>query len=120
MNYYNPYFYSIPNTLPTPKVGLFSRIFGGGINLGSILNGTQRALNFANQAIPLVKQVRPMIGNAKTMFRVMNEFKRVEIPKNNNDVNINNKTNTEKITVEKNNDTIENIYSNESGPTFFI
>ena len=49
-----------------------------------------------------------------------NEFKRVEIPKNNKDVNINNKTNTEKITVEKNNDTIENIYSNESGPTFFI
>ena len=84
MNYYNPYFYSMPTTLSTPKVGLFSRLLGGnGITLGGILNGTQRALNFANQAIPLVKQVRPMIVNAKTMFKVMNEFKRVEKPKQN-------------------------------------
>ena len=82
MNSYNPYFYSMPTAMSTPKVGLFSRLLGGnGITLGGILNGTQRALNFANQAIPLVKQVRPMIGNAKTMFKVMNEFKRVEKPK---------------------------------------
>ena len=77
MNYYNPYFYSIPNmAATTSRVGLFSRLFGGnGITLSGILNGTGRVLNFANQAIPLVKQVRPMIGNAKTMFKVMNEFK---------------------------------------------
>ena len=118
MNYYNPYFYSIPTTLSTPKVGLFSRLFGGnGITLGGILNGTQRVLNFANQAIPLVKQVRPMIGNAKTMFKVMNEFKRVEKPKE----NINNKPTNNISKIKQEETIIENNYtSTDEGPTFFI
>ena len=120
MNYYNPYFYSMPTTLSTPKVGLFSRLFGGsGITLGGILNGTQRALNFANQAIPLVKQVRPMIGNAKTMFKVMNEFKRVEKPKQNINYNSSN-TNSNPTTI-KEETIIKNNYTNtEEGPTFFM
>ena len=125
MNYYNPYFYSMPTTMSTPKIGLFSRLFGGnGITLGGILNGTQRALNFANQAIPLVKQVRPMIGNAKTMFKVMNEFKRVEKPKQNIKNNTNSNTNTNANitpTISKEETIIENNYtSTEEGPTFFM
>lgn len=127
MNYYNPYFYSMPTTLTTPKVGLFSRLLGrSGITFGGILNGTQRALNFANQAIPFVKQVRPMIGNAKTMFKVMNEFKRSEKPKQNSKVNVNNTTNIDNNTkntqtVKSTIDTSQNNYvSNNEGPTFFI
>ena len=123
MNYYNPYFYTIPNNITTPKVGLLTRLFGrSGVTIGNILNGTQRALNFANQAIPLVKQVRPMIGNAKTMFRVMNEFKRTENPKQNtvitNNINSNNDSNiTKKETDVKD----ENNYIvSDNGPTFFI
>lgn len=121
MNYYNPYFYNIPNSV-TPKIGLFGRLFGrSGVTLGGILNGTQRALNFANQAIPLVKQVKPMLGNAKTMFKVMNEFKRVEKPKTSA---INNKIATnikETNTVEDTNKNTENNYINTNdGPTFFI
>ena len=81
MNYYNPYFYAMPNmsnmAATATRTGLFSRLFGG-LSFSRILNGTERALNFANQAIPLVKQVKPMIGNAKTMFKVMNEFKKQE------------------------------------------
>ena len=121
MNYYNPYFYSIPTNISTPKVGLLSRIFGNsGISIGRILNGTQKALNFANQAIPLVKQVRPMIGNAKTMFRVMNEFKRMEKPKQNannvqNQTIKNNVEDTRRSTEEEN-----NYIASNSGPTFFI
>ena len=83
MNYYNPYFYNIPNMSnvagTAARTGIFSRLFGG-ISFGRILSGTERALNFANQAIPLVKQVKPIIGNAKTMFKVMNEFKKQEKP----------------------------------------
>ena len=121
MNYYNPYFYS----MPTPKVGIFSKLLGSkSISLGGILNGTQRALNFANQAIPLVKQVKPMIGNAKTMFKVMNEFKRTEKPKANinTNTNANISSNINNITaVEKENITNEpNTFSIEEGPTFFI
>ena len=94
MNYYNPYFY----TVPYPQPSLFNRLFGG-ISFNKILNGTERALNFANQAIPLVKQVKPMIGNAKTIFKIMNEFKRTENKKTNN--------------IEK-----SNTFSN-NGPKFF-
>lgn len=118
MNYYNPYFYSMPTAMSTPKVGLFSRLLdGNGITLGGILNGTQRALNFANQAIPLVKQVRPMIGNAKTMFKVMNEFKRVEKPKQ----NLSKKSTNNIANIKQEETIIENNYtSTDEGPTFFI
>lgn len=125
MNYFNPYFYSVPTNFSAPKVGLFSRLFGGNVTFGTILNGTQRALNFANQAIPLVKQVRPMIGNARTMLKVMNEFKRND--KTNNIIQTtnsirSNQTTTEKISEikEENNNNNLNSVSYDSGPTFFI
>lgn len=116
MNYYNPYFYTMPNIASTPKVGLFSRLLGGrNITLSGIFNGTQRVLNFANQAIPLVKQVRPMIGNAKTMFKVMNEFKRVDAPKNTK--KISNASKNTQNTIQQTNPTNE---QNTNGPTFFM
>ena len=121
MNYYNPYFYTIPTNISTPKVGLLSRLFGNSsITIGKVLNGTQRALNFANQAIPLVKQVRPMIGNAKTMFRVMNEFKKTEIPKQNT-TNIQNQSTNNNI--KKISTTIKeesNYIASDNGPIFFV
>ena len=125
MNFYNPY-YSIPTlNNSVTKVGLLSRLFGGsGLTFGKILTGTERALNFANQAIPLIKQVKPMIGNAKTVFKVMNEFKRSENPNSNirnNNSNINND-----IAIPANNninnETInDNSKQNEyNSPTFFM
>ena len=121
MNYYNPYFYTMPTTLSTPKTGFLSRIFGrSGVTLSGILNGTQRALNFANQAIPFVKQVRPMIGNAKTM----NEFKRAEKPKeikNVNNMSINTNNNKNINIIENNNEINQNNYTTtENGPIFFM
>ena len=38
---------------------------------GAILNNTQKTLNIVNQAIPIAYQVKPIINNAKTVFRVM-------------------------------------------------
>ena len=38
---------------------------------GAILNNTQKTLNIVNQAIPLAYQVKPIINNAKTVFRIM-------------------------------------------------
>ncbi len=78
MNYYNPYFYGVPYV---EKSGIFNKLFND-ISFGRILSGTERALNLANQAIPLIKQVKPIIGNAKTMFKIMNEFKRNETSNN--------------------------------------
>lgn len=102
MNFYNPYLYSVPTSTAT---GLLSRL-----NFGSILSGTTKALNFVNQAIPVVKQVSPLVKNAKTMFKVMNEFKKTDIPMvTNNDV-LENKNIEESLP----------LLSNSNGPTFFV
>ncbi len=106
MNYYNPYF--MPYTSVPASTGLFSRLLGGNkLTLSSILSGTGKVVNFANQAIPLVKQINPVIKNAKTMFKVMNEFKKVETPNvNQNDI----ETKKEEVI----------STSNTEGPTFFL
>ena len=114
MNYYNPYLFNMPTNFAIPKAssGLLSRIFGnGGLKLGSILNGTQRVLNFTNQLIPVVKQVQPMVKNAKTMFRVMNEFKKSD----NKETKINQTTNNI-----KQEEKITNNSNSKQGPTFFM
>lgn len=107
MNYYNPYFVPYSNIVPT-KTGLFTKLLGGkSLNLSSILSGTGKVVNFANQAIPLVKQIGPVVQNAKTMFRIMNEFKKIDIPSETKDTEIEKK---------------EAVYttSNNVGPTFFL
>lgn len=129
MNYYNPYFTMMPyNTLASApaKAGLFSNLLGGirGIKWGSIINNTQRTLGLINQAIPVVKQVTPVVKNAKTMFQVMNEFKKVDEPvQTNNYSDTNTKTTpTVQNSVSSNNYTpIENTKNiNTNEPTFFI
>ncbi len=109
MNYYNPYFGIYP-TAPTSS-GLFSKLLsGGGIKWGSLLSGTQKVLGVANQAIPVIRQITPVMKNAKTMFRVMNEFKKVDTPTEVNET-ITQPTNDIKTTSKS---------LNEGGPTFFI
>ena len=120
MNYYNPYYIMNPTSAFYPAMatnsinnGLFSNL-ARGFNWSSILNNTQRTLGIVNQAIPLVRQASPMINNVKTMFKIMNEFKKDETP---------NQTVSEKNINNTNNDNIdENINQNyyvSNGPTFF-
>lgn len=89
MNYYNPYFSYMPyNMMPlaatsTPTRGILGLLRGGsrlgsGLNWAGILSNTQKTLGIVNQAIPVVRQITPVVRNAKTMFRVMNEFKKVD------------------------------------------
>jgi len=120
MNYYNPYYMMAPLTATRPGLfGMLSRGAGRGITLSSIINGTQRTLGLVNQAIPLVKQVTPVMKNAKTMFRVMNEFKKVDAPTTNNSnvnssvVNDSNQNLSSEITSE------DKTYVSNGGPTFF-
>ena len=106
MNYYLPF-----NTIPyeTASTGLLSKIFKNGINWSSILTNTQKTLNIINQAIPVIKQAGPVLNNAKTMFKVMNEFKKVDTPKSKKQ---------EIIKEEKIENKKETIISNNN-PTFF-
>lgn len=42
------------------------------IKWGPLLDGTSKTLGVINQAIPVVYQVKPIINNAKTMFKIAN------------------------------------------------
>jgi len=104
MNYYFPY-----TNMPTTSTGLLSKIFKNGINWSTILTNTQKTLNIVNQTIPLIKQAGPVMNNAKTMFKLMNEFKKVETPEKQKNIK---KT--------QNNEIIEKQESNNTNnPTFF-
>lgn len=114
MNYFNPYLYTaVPNVVNQNNLfGLLKNIKG--VNLNTILNGTQKTLNIINQAIPVFKQMSPLLKNAKTMFRVMNEFKKIEVKEVPNQ-RINNFNHLEK---KETNNTI-NKQNNNGNLTFF-
>lgn len=122
MNYY-PYYSYLPTAIPSSApaaTGLFSRLFRNGINWGSIVNNTQKTLNIINQAIPVVKQVSPVVKNAKTMFKVMNEFKKVDVNSTQKNAEINNnRINTTTVADKQSETTTTTINTIESGPTFF-
>ena len=104
-NFYNPYMYRNYINYSRPSNGLFNGFFKK-FNLSSFLTGANKTLNVVNQAIPIYYQIKPMVANAKTMFKVINAVKNTD---NKNDSNIN-KTNTKK----------ESKNINDGSPTFFI
>ncbi len=112
MNFYPYYNFPYTSFTQVPKVGGLKYLFGN-IKWGSILSGTQKTLNVINQAIPIIKQAGPVINNAKTMFRVMNEFKKVDLPQEN--IIQNNISNN----IDSNNTNVETIKKIDNGPVFF-
>lgn len=111
MNYYNPYYF-----VPTGAgygSGI-SSLFGRGFSFNSILNGAQRALGLFNQALPLIKEAAPMMKNARTMFRVMNEFKKIDSPSKNDSEN-----NTSNVNSNNLDEVNQKRTFNNGGPTFF-
>lgn len=116
-----PYFNMVPTTI-TPIIGkstskgLFSK-FLGGLNWSTILNNTQKTLGIVNQTIPVIKQISPVMKNAKTMFKVMNEFKRIDSPIESNETT-NNSLITQKQTITEQESKYNTVY--DDGPTFFI
>lgn len=117
MNYYSPYFgYTSPISTATNR-GIFNSLLGGvkSMNWSGILSNIQKTLGIVNQAIPMVKQVSPIMQNARTMFKIMNEFKKVDSPVSNK-----NNVQTEKSTEIKNEEIAKETTTNINQPTFFI
>lgn len=113
MNFYNPYYF--PYQTIAPRTGLFKGLLSR-INFGSILGGTQKTLNTINQVIPLVKQARPMMDNAKTLFRLMSEFNKGDATTTTAATTVNEiKKTVPEETVDK-----VALESNSNGPTFFL
>ncbi len=127
MNYY-PFYSGLPNIVSTTaqSTGLFGNLFKG-LSLGKILSGGQKTLNFVNQALPLIKQAGPVINNAKTMFRVLNEFKNLDsikpISQNSEDIisknNIVNSDNSTSFSEANYEFKESNVYDSNNGLTFF-
>lgn len=116
MNFYNPYMNVMPYVTTPARIGIFSRIFRNGVNFRSLLSGTQKTLNFINQAIPAIKNVSPIVKNAKTMFKVMNEFRKSDtVEKKKNNVQMNIKKNNIQTQTQN-----EQINEKNNAPTFFI
>ncbi len=45
------------------------------LSLGKILGGISKGLTIANQAIPIVQEIKPMLSNAKSIISLAKEFK---------------------------------------------
>lgn len=76
-----PYLYARP--------GLLSRglSMAKAINWSGLLDGTQKTLGVINQAIPIVYQVKPIINNARTMFKIADEIRTPSGNSSNSNIN---------------------------------
>lgn len=61
-------------------------------NFSGFLDGAQKTLGVVNQTIPLIYQVKPIISNAKTMFKIADVIKNDE-PISNENISITENTN---------------------------
>jgi len=111
MNYYYPYG-TMPYIQNTSNIGLLGRLFKNGINWSTILSNAQKTLNVVNQTIPVVKQIGPVVNNAKTMFKEINKFKKID---SKTESNKNKQKPIENIKIEN----IKKIESSNNNPTFF-
>ena len=89
-----------------------------GITLSSVLGGISKGLGILNQAIPLYREIKPMIGSARKVMSVLQELK-VNNNSNNTNNSTNNSTSNNKTTIDiEENKKIVNE-SSQSAPVFF-
>ena len=85
-----------------------------GITLSSVLGGISKGLGILNQAIPLYREIKPMIGSARKVMSVLQELK-----VNNNSNNTNNSTSNNKTTIDIEENKKIVTYESQSAPVFF-
>ncbi len=56
---------------PNPSSGGLLNLIKG-LNIPGILDGTQKTLSVINQAIPVIYQVKPLVSNISTLFKIKN------------------------------------------------
>jgi hypothetical protein len=98
----------------TPAIGAASKTAGilGKLNWSSLLSNAQKTLNVVNQAIPLYYQVKPVLGNIRTLGKIGKEFVSSSSNKQTNQ-NLNATKVQETNTVQESTQDIPN-------PTFFL
>lgn len=92
---------------------MFGNPVGSGLSFTKILTGISKTLNIANQVIPLYKEAKPMLNNAKTVLSVL---KGINTP--NNSGNTSTKNNQISNNTIKKDTVLKN--SNTNNPSFFL
>ena len=94
-------------------------------SIGKLIGGLSKTLNVANQVIPLYKEAKPMIQNARNAFSLIKEFTNTTTTKVINNTEKNMQPIKEKVELIKStstnittNNDIQN--KNKKGPTFFL
>lgn len=102
-----------------PRVGGTGGILASlrGINWSGMLNNASKALGVVNQAIPVVKQVGPMMNNMKSMLKIASAFKdETDVPiRTTSDTSVSETTTTKEETKEE-----VNIKTDQNKPNFFL
>lgn len=94
---------------------MFGANIGRGLTLTSVLGGISKGLGILNQAIPLYREIKPMIGSARKVMSVLQELK-----VNNNSNNTTNSTSNNKTTIEVTPEEKKIVNeSSQSTPVFF-
>lgn len=99
-------------------LGLSSRGMTRGINWSNLLNNTSKTLGVIKEAIPVVREVQPMLHNMRSIVKIASAFKDETdtTPNKNTNNNVEQKNNntTDSTNIAYNNKN----YNNE--PNFFI
>lgn len=122
-SFYNPYMFQAYQTASgVGKAGLGIKGLFHNFNFGNFLNSAGKTLNVINQAIPIFYQVKPIVNNAKTMFRVMGAVRDTDTSSKNSSNSYNNYTNDNIYSNTSSEDSNINntVNTNSSSPTFFL
>ncbi len=103
--------------------GIFSGLRS--FNWSGLLNNASKALGVVNQAIPVVKQVGPMMNNMKSMLKIASVFKdetdtRKSAPSNNTSAPKQEENKTKETTDNSQDNNQSIIKTNNNEPNFFL
>ena len=87
----------------------------GGLTFTKVLSGISKTLGIANQVIPLYKEAKPMINNAKTILSVLKSMNGKDNKSNNSNIIKENKKTTNTV-----NNINSNFNNNINSPKFFL
>ena len=90
---------------------MFGNPYGTGLSFTKVLSGLSKTLNVANQVIPIYREAKPMIHNAKTIFSALKDIGKSTTNSTTTNTNIKNQEEIKK-------DTTPKVVSNNA-PRFF-
>ena len=101
------------------SLGRNAKLFSGikNFNFSSLLNGASKTLGVVKEAIPVVKEIGPMMGNMRSMIKVASVFKdETDTSKN----VVKKEASTNNTNTSSSNQTTTNKTANSHEPNFFL